>query len=314
VSSAGAPANVVVASAPGRLPLSGSGAGPRLSVALDRRALCRVETGATGVEIESKDALTRTAAGDVAELLSRAPASVVAHVLDLLEVTHGLRLVTEWKLPAGSGVDGDSALALATTAAVAQAIGRELAPDEIVRLARLAGRRGGRAEEHGHHAALWGGVVVTRGAGEGLAARALGVDPGRIEEALLLVDSGEAGDAGGQGSTTARRAAAEGAVTAEGTERLADALVAGRYDDVVGLIAEETESAPPSLPGARRVVAIVREAGGAARPLHAGRLVAVWAPPGARGTGRGEAVRSALTAAGLKPLPIRVDLRGLEID
>jgi hypothetical protein len=59
---------------------------------------------------------------------------------------------------------------------------------------------------------------------------------------------------------------------------------------------------------------VVRAAGGAARTLPQGRLVAVWAPPGSRGPGRGEAVREALKGAGLKPVAIRVDLRGLEVD
>ena len=59
----------------------------------------------------------------------------------------------------------------------------------------------------------------------------------------------------------------------------------------------------------------MRGAGGAARLAAAtGRLVAVWAPPGSRGPGRREAVEAALKAAGLKPLAVRVDLRGLELD
>jgi hypothetical protein len=61
-------------------------------------------------------------------------------------------------------------------------------------------------------------------------------------------------------------------------------------------------------------VDLVRAAGGAAWRLDGGRLVAVWAPPGERGPGRREAVETALKAAGLKPLAVRVDLRGLELD
>jgi hypothetical protein len=62
------------------------------------------------------------------------------------------------------------------------------------------------------------------------------------------------------------------------------------------------------------VLDLVRKAGGAAHALPQGRLVAVWAPPGSRGPGPGEAVREALKAAALKPVAIRVDLRGLEVD
>jgi shikimate kinase len=299
--------SVVVASAPGRVLLSGAAPGPRVSVALDRRAECRVETSAPGVVIEAKDALTKTAAPDVAELVAKAPGSIAARVLELADVRSELRLVTEWKLPAGSGVDGDSALAVAATAAVARILGRKLEHQELLRLAREASRRAGRRDEDGHHGALWGGVVLTEGAGDSLAAKALGVDPGRIEEALLLVDAGEAG----------AEPAPPPAVRATGLmERVVAALVAGRSEELVALLGEEAGEAregPAPVPGAQRVLDVVRAAGGAARSLPQGRLVAVWAPPGARGPGRGEAVREALKAAGLKPVAIRVDLRGLDV-
>ena len=68
MSPAGAPAQVCHASAPGRLELSGRGDGPRLSVALDRRATCRVEAIPGGVEVESKESLTKASARDVGEL------------------------------------------------------------------------------------------------------------------------------------------------------------------------------------------------------------------------------------------------------
>jgi shikimate kinase len=299
---------VVVASAPGRLLLSGAAPGPRVSIALDRRAECRVETSAPGVVIEAKDALTKTAAADVAELVAKAPGSIAARVLELADARSELRVVTQWKLPAGSGVDGDSALAVAATAAVARILGRHLEPDELLRLAREASRRAGRRDEDGHHGALWGGVVLTEGTGDALAARALGVDPGRVEEALLLVDAGEAG------AEPARRPAVRSAGL---MERVVAALVAGRSEELVALLGEEAGEAregPVPVPGAKRVLDVVRGAGGAARSLPQGRLVAVWAPPGSRGPGRGEAVREALKAAGLKPVAIRVDLRGLEVD
>ena len=296
---------LVVATAPGRLRLSGAEPGPRVSVALDRRAQCRVETGGTGVTLESKDALTRTTAADAEELLARAPRSVAAQAIGLAGAKGGLRVVTEWKLPQGSGVDGDAALALAATAALARAAGRATPPEELVALAREAARRAGRTDEDGHHPALWGGVVLTRGTTGGLAAEPLAVDPGRIEESLLLVDPGEDPAAGDE------QAARPSGLTAE---RVAAALVAGRCDEVVGLLGEEAEGGSVLGPAAARVVAIVRGAGGAARRLDGGRLLAAWAPPGARGPGRGEAVREALKTAGLRPLAIRVDLRGLEVE
>jgi hypothetical protein len=274
-----------------------------VSVALDRRALCRVESAAAGVTLESKDSLTKTSAADVSELLARTPGSVAAQALGIVGATSGLRVVTEWKLPAGSGVDGDSALALGATEAVARFLGRELSAEELLRLSREAGRRAGRGDEGGHHAALWGGVVLARGVGETLAAESVQVDPGRVEESLLLVDGGGAADR----SPDPTRGAGGRA------DEVAAALVAGRFEDLVGLLTDEAGE-PQGSPDAERLIAVARGAGGAAWRLPRGRLVAVWAPPGARGPGRAEAVREALKAAGVRPIAIRVDLRGLEVD
>jgi hypothetical protein len=38
-------------------------------------------------------------------------------------------------------------------------------------------------------------------------------------------------------------------------------------------------------------------------------MVAVWAPPGRR-----DAVEAAVKSAGFKPVPFRIDLRGLEVE
>ena len=289
-----AASRVIVASAPGRLLLAGQPPAPRLNVALDRRALCRVETGVSGVRVEAKDALVRLAAADVAELVARAPGSLVARALELSGALGGIAVVTEWKLPVGSGVDGDGALALAATAALARATGADPGKDELVRRAREAAGRAGRSVDDAVHSALSGGVVLTKGEGDSLQAMALPVDPGRVEEALLLVDAGEPGS-----SPSAARNASH-------AEAVASALAEGRSEEIVALLGADDGREP--------LAGLVGAAGGAAWRLPGGRLMAIWAPPGARGPGRGEAVREALKAAGLKPLAIRVDLRGLELD
>ena len=308
MSQAGARAQAVTASAPGRLELSGEADGPRLSVALDRRASCRVEAIPGGVEIESKESLTKASAHDVSELVERSPRSLAAQALALLGAASGLRVVSEWKVPAGSGIEGGAALALATTAAVSRALSREDQATELVALAREVAERAGRTDEHGLHAALFGGVVLTRGRAGALEAERPAIDPGRIDESLLVVDGG-APEAAGDGKASPPGPSA----LASRTGPIVEALRSGRYEDVVELLAEEP-GAGDAGPGQRRVVELVRAAGGAARPLGTGRLVAIWAPPGSRGPGRREAVEAALKAAGLKPLAIRVDLRGLELD
>jgi hypothetical protein len=244
--------------------------------------------------------------------VARAPHSLAAQVLAVAGASSGLRVVTEWKLPAGSGVDGDGALALAAAAAVTRALGRDLPPSELSALAGEAARRAAGAVSHGVPAALWGGVLRSHEGGASVEAERLGLDPGRIEECLMVVDAGGEAPATAQGSPASGAAGGASGTSAALTESIVEALRNGRYEEVGDLMAREAEDVPSS-PGQRAVIEVVQGAGGAARPLP-GRLVAVWAPPGARGPGRKEAVAAALKASGCKVLPVRIDLRGLELE
>ena len=95
----------------------------------------------------------------------------------------------------------------------------------------------------------------------------LAIDPARVEESLLLVDAGAPGSP----------APASGAVSAIPSiaSRVRDALLAGRFEDVIGLWAEEWEARRSAVAGwpapeAERIAGIVRAAGGAARVCGAG--------------------------------------------
>src|SRR5258706_7450162 len=112
-----------------------------VNVAVDRRAWCRVETGVSGVRIESKDTLQKTEGKDVSEILGGGTLSLVAQILRALGVETGLRVTTQSKVPAGSGLGGSSALAVAVAAAVAPAVGRELDNDRLWALGRHAEAR-----------------------------------------------------------------------------------------------------------------------------------------------------------------------------
>ena len=90
VSPAGAPAQACDASAPGPARALGGRDGPRLSVALDRRATCRVEPIPAGVEVESKESLTKASGSRRRrELVERSPGSLAAQALALLGATPG---------------------------------------------------------------------------------------------------------------------------------------------------------------------------------------------------------------------------------
>lgn len=336
----------VEASAPCRVDLAGGGldvwplylfhpGAVAVSVAIDRRVSCRVELGIEGVEIESKDSLQKATGRDVSDILRRdEPAGsdvlMAAHLLRALGVEASVRVVTHARVGAGSGLGGSSALAVAVAGAVAHAVGRTVDPERIWPLTRDAEARvnGVPTGVQDYQPALRGGALCLRLEPGEVGVERLAVDPARIEESLILVDAGAAPSPGmdawgvlrGQieGDEGVRKALS---TIARVAARLREALVAGSFDEVVDLMAEEWEArkrlAPQvTTPAIDRIEETVRAAGGAARACGAGGggTVAVWAPPGVRGPGRREAVKASLANAGLRVVRARVDLRGLEVE
>jgi len=297
-----------------------------LSVAIDRRVSCRVETGFDGVLIESKDTLQKLHGRTVAELAGGDTPALAALVLQALGVETGVRVVTHARVPDGSGLGSASALLVALTAAVAKAIGRELGAAELVRLCRDVEVRSRALPMgvRGYHTALQGGVLALTLDAAGVRASRPLVDPARVEESLILVDAGP-GEHPARASWDVIKGQLEGdrgvrealAVIASLARQLLEALVAGRYEDAVALMAQGWEvrkrlAATVTTPAIERIVDLAKSAGGAAQ--GEGGVVAVWAPPGERGAGRREAVGAALREAGMRLLPARVDLRGLDVE
>src|SRR4029453_8325679 len=64
-----------------------------VNVAIDRRAWCRVETGVSGVRIESKDTLAKAEGRDLDEVLGSGSLGLVAYILRALGIEPGRELV-----------------------------------------------------------------------------------------------------------------------------------------------------------------------------------------------------------------------------
>jgi D-glycero-alpha-D-manno-heptose-7-phosphate kinase len=301
-----------------------------VNVAIDRRAFCRVETGIDGVEVESKDTLQKARARNVEELVAGGVLPLAAQILRALGVESGLRVVTQSRVPAGSGLGGSSALAVAIAGAVAKAVGRELEQDEIWPLTRDAEARaiGVPTGIQDYHPAIRGGVLALHLEPARIGVERLAVDPARVEECLMLIDAGATRFSGinnwdvfkGQidGDVRVRESLA---AIGDVARRVRAALLAGRFEELIALLAEEWEARRRLAPGwttpdLDRIAAIVRGAGGAAKVCGAGGggVVAVWAPPGGRGPGPREAVLAAAKTTGLRLFPARLDLRGLEVE
>jgi D-glycero-alpha-D-manno-heptose-7-phosphate kinase len=301
-----------------------------VNVAIDRRAWCRVETGVKGVRLESKDTLQKAEGASVSELLEGGSLSLVAQILRALGIEGGVHVVTQSKVPAGSGLGGSSALAVAVAAAAARATGREIAPEGLWPIVRDAEARclGVPAGVQDYHAALHGGVLALHLEAGEVRVERLRTDPARVEECLLLVDAGATRFSGinnwdvfkGQidGDGRVRESLSAIALLAG---RARQALVESRFDDVTGIVREEWEARKRLAPGVTtpdidRIAEVVSKSGGAAKVCGAGGggVVAVWSTPGVRAPGGREAVQQALKEAGYRTFPARVDLRGLEVE
>src|SRR5262249_58811043 len=163
----------------------------------------------------------------------------------------GVKVTTESRVPAGSGLGGSSSLAVAIAAAAAQAVGRRLDADALWPIVRDAEASclGIPAGMQDHLAAIHGGALAIHLDPGQVRVEKLRADPARIEESLLLVDAGVTRFSGinnwevfkGQidGDERVRRALGEIVAAARAVR---EALVSHRYDDVAGLMAAEWEA------------------------------------------------------------------------
>lgn len=272
---------------------------PLLRVAVDRRVWCRVASRPSGILIESKDALTRVEAEDLSRLPSGGQHAWVARILRELGIEHGVSVVTHARVPAGAGLGHAAALATVVRAAAARVFERAFPEDDAGPAGRVA-RDGG---------------CVLRSL-QPLEERLVAVDPAWLEERLRFVATPGI-EPGSAAPTPAREPRAAPAI-AELVPLLAEAIA--RHDAAASASAFSAEwpfwqRLWPAPAAVERVVEVACGLGGAAKPCGFGAgLLAVWAEPGARGPGAREAVDGALRAAGLAPIRLRIDLRGLELE
>jgi hypothetical protein len=257
----------------------------------------------------------------------------VRGVLLELGLEQGLVVSTQARVPFGAGLGSAGALAVAVAAAAARATGAPLSLEQLAAFA-IHGQPLEPSLPAAGFAAVWGGVVAAPATSRAGPGQRLSVDPARIEECLLLVEvpleagGGEAPPAGALGGPgppeeRADRLAMAGLTAGDEGARVVrrgmEALLAGRYEEIPGLLEAEIETRRAGLGEHRaafdRLSVVVRSAGGVVRPGPGPQgLALVWAAPGERGPGARERVVRALRAASYRTFPCRVDLRGLEVN
>ena len=231
-----------------------------------------------------------------------------------------MRVVTQSKVPAGSGLGGSSALAVAVAAAVARATGRDVAPKGSWPVVRDAEARclGVPAGVQDHHAALHGGVLAlhleagrgARGAPADRPRARRGVPSARGRGGHALLGDQQLGRVQG---TDRRGQPREGVPLRDRRPRRpgpAKRSWSRATATSPGSSREEWEARKRLAPGVTtpeidRIAEVVAQSGGAAKVCGAGGggVVAVWSTPGERGPGGRETVLQALKDAGFRSLP-----------
>lgn len=278
--------------------------GRRVAVALDRRAWCRIETRPEGLELEFKDVPQRIVATALADL---APGVGLDWILPLLRaagVDAGLRIAIHGRVPAGTGLGVRSAQAVAVAAALDSSLGTRAQADGLARL--ILGSTAGVTSCPGvSELAVWtallgGGVSVPRAGGP---ARRIALDPGKLEERLLLVDVG----------LSATPAVSTERASAWADDGLVRALEMGAWDDVGPLLDVELAESLPRESVACQVAEHARSLGGRAWMCVAGSagLLGVWISPDGR---RALLDWMRTSAAGARPVASRLDLLGCEAE
>jgi D-glycero-alpha-D-manno-heptose-7-phosphate kinase len=297
-----------------------------VNLAIDRRASCRVARAGPGIRLVGADRGVNVTAKTARELLDDPRTALVGALVDELAPDGGLEVEFRSGVPFGSGLGGSSALAVATAAALARAVGRSLngaGGVEFVRdvETRVLGKPAGVQDYYpafgGALHLLWfetGRTVVER----------RHVDPGDWDRHLTLFDTGAAHSSGMnnwevfrrrlEGDPDVIRSLGNVAVAARA---MASAARAGDFPAMGTALREEWSArrqlAPVvSSPVIERAVAAATAAGawgGKACGAGGGGCVVFLSP-----ADRTAAVRDALAGLGEgSVLDVRAEPRGLEV-
>ncbi len=237
----------------------------------------------------------------------------------------GLLLETNSESPAGAGISGSSALMIATTAALARHTGRKLGKEDIRVLAQnveaqLINVPTGCQD---YYPALYGGVSAVHLGTDRIWREGLAIAAEEIESRFLLAYTGAPRESGINnwevfkahinGDRRVFRNFEQIAAIARG---MREALIASDWDAVARLLRDEWKLRRTNAPGITTplidhlVTAAARNGGRAAKVCGAGGggCVVFFVERGAK-----DRVGAALSAAGARVLPFRVNGEGLKV-
>ena len=296
-----------------------------LNAAITIRAECRLSaTPDRRLRIIARDTDASTTVDHWSELDDQPALRLLARILRFFRAS-GLEIETRSAAPVGAGLAGSSALNVALCAALARWHARRLEPEELMALALNleAQAIGVPTGAQDYRPAVYGGVAAMELGPAGVARVPLAVDPGALNDRIVLIYTGQSRDSGiNNWEVTKRRIDGDPTLASlldeirDATRGLRQALDNADWTAVASCVALEWDLRKRLAPGVTtdRLEALIRcgrNAGADAAKVcgaGGGGCVLFLAEPDAVGP-----VRRALAAAGGRVLDCQVDTEGLRV-
>jgi D-glycero-alpha-D-manno-heptose-7-phosphate kinase len=238
----------------------------------------------------------------------------------------GLRVETNSESPAGAGISGSSALMIATTAALARFTGRRLGLEPMRVIAQNVEAQLIQVPTgcQDYYPALYGGVSVIRLEPDGIHREAVPVKPEEIEARFVLAYTGAPRQSGINNWEVFKSHINGDRHVFRNFEQIARiaramhaAIVAGKWDEVAGLLREEWKLRRSNAPGITtplidKLIQVAAQNGGRAAKVcgaGGGGCVIFLAEKGAR-----DRVAQAIRENGGQVLPLQVARQGLRVE
>ena len=296
-----------------------------LNAAINLRAQVTVEpTGDAGIELVSIDTARQVSARHYGEL----DASTALPLLSLAArhyQVEGVKVTTEGQSPAGAGIAGSSALAIALCGALAHLKGASMNPEDLQQVAMSIECRTIRVPTgvQDYRPAMYGGIAAIELKAEGVTRVALNVDPHDLEQRIVLAYTGAPRNSGTNNWEITKRHIDGDRAIFDCFERIRDTAVAmraalerGDWDEVGRQIAAEWDNRKRLAPGVTTsaiddLISRASAAGATGAKVcgaGGGGCLFCFGPPSAR-----PAIAAALASGGATVLDYQFETEGLQI-
>jgi len=296
-----------------------------LNAAISLRAHVEVEARTDdAIELRSIDTNRTVRASDWAALDGDGDLALLAHLARHYRLGNAT-LTTRGESPAGAGIAGSSALAIAVCGALARRSNGSVAPDDLLQIAMNVECQTIRVPTgvQDYRPALYGGVAAIELGVAGITRVGLAVDPHELERRIVLAYTGAPRNSGTNNWEITKRHTDGDRHIFDCFERIRDTAAAMRasleradWDDVGRQIAIEWDNRKRLAPGVTTpiiddVVARARAAGATAAKVcgaGGGGCLFCYGPPAARAP-----IAATLSAGGARVLDYRIETEGLRL-